>query len=406
MRYPDRMPDAPAPRSRLRLRVSPAAEAHVRAGHPWVYESSVRDQTRDGDPGELAVIYDRRDRFLAIGLYDPDSPLRVRVLHQGTPATLDDAWWAARLDAALGRRESLFGPDTDGYRVVNGESDGFPGLVVDRYGHTLVVKLYTAAWFPHLPRVLNLLAQRFPDVAVVLRLSRNIQTAATRQGLFDGQVLAGSVPGGTVVFHETGLAFEADVVRGQKTGFFLDQRENRRRVEKYARGRRVLNAFSFSGGFSLYAARGGAADVVSLDLSAHALASAERNYALNPKLSAPHETVQADVFEWLAHTEQDFDLVILDPPSLARRETERAGAIRAYGKLAHDGIRRLSRGGILVSASCSAHVSADEFWDAVRDAATASGRAWTELHTSQHAPDHQAAFPEAQYLKAIFLRFD
>ena len=402
------MPDVPAAptRSRLRLRVSPAAEAHVRAGHPWVYESSLRAQNRDGDAGELAVIYDRRDRFLAIGLFDPDSPLRVRVLHQGTPATLDDAWWAARLDEALLRRAPLFGPDTDGYRVVNGESDGFPGLVVDRYASTLVVKLYTAAWFPHLKRMLGLLAERFPEFALVLRLSRNIQARAREEGLFDGQLLAGSVGSGTVVFHETGLAFEAEVLRGQKTGFFLDQRDNRRRVEKYARGRRVLNAFSFSGGFSLYAARGGAAHVVSLDISAHALDSAERNYALNPKLTAPHETVQADVFEWLAATDRDFDLVILDPPSLARRETERAGAIRAYGKLAADGIRRLAPGGILLSASCSAHVSAEEFWDAVHDAATRSGRTWRELHTSQHAPDHHATFPEAQYLKAIFIQFD
>ncbi|WP_309570561.1 23S rRNA (cytosine(2499)-C(5))-methyltransferase [Deinococcus sp.] len=400
------MPDAPAPLSRLRLRVSPAAEAHVRAGHPWVYESSVRGQNREGDPGELAVIYDRRDRFLAIGLYDPDSPLRVRVMHQGAPATLDDAWWAARLDAALNLRAPLFGPDTDGYRLVNGESDGWPGLVIDRYAGTLVVKLYTAAWFPHLERVLGLLDGRFPEFAVVLRLSRNIQGVAANAGLFDGQVLAGTVGNGTVVFHETGLAFEADVVRGQKTGFFLDQRENRRRVEKYARGRRVLNAFSFSGGFSLYAARGGAADVVSLDLSAHALASAERNYALNPRLTAPHVTVQADVFEWLAHTDGDFDVVILDPPSLARRESERAGAIRAYGKLAADGIGCLARGGMLVSASCSAHVSAEEFWDAVRDAAQRSGRGWKELHTTRHAPDHHATFPEAEYLKAIFIQLD
>ncbi|THF88064.1 23S rRNA (cytosine(2499)-C(5))-methyltransferase [Deinococcus sp. KSM4-11] len=400
------MPDAPAPRSRLRLRVSPAAEAHVRAGHPWVYESSLRAQNRGGDPGELAVIYDRRDRFLAIGLYDPDSPLRVRVLHQGTPATLDDAWWAARLDAALELRAPLFGPDTDGYRLVNGESDGWPGLVIDRYARTLVVKLYTAAWFPHLPRVLALLADRFPAFAVVLRLSRNIQQRAADGGLYDGRVLAGNVGNGTVVFHETGLAFEAEVVRGQKTGFFLDQRENRRRVEKYARGRRVLNAFSFSGGFSLYAARGGASEVISLDLSAHALASAEQNYALNPKLTAPHETVQADVFAWLAHTDREFDLVILDPPSLARRESERAGAIRAYGKLAADGIGRLARGGMLVSASCSAHVSAEEFWDAVRDAADRSGRTWRELHTTRHAPDHHASFPEAEYLKAIYVQLD
>ncbi|CAM3619356.1 23S rRNA (cytosine(2499)-C(5))-methyltransferase [Deinococcus frigens] len=402
------MPAPASPLPRLRLRVTAAAEGQVRAGHPWVYESSVRGQNRDGEAGELAVVYDRRDRFLAIGLYDPHSPLRLRVLHAGPPVTLDSAWWAAHLDAALLRREPLFGPldgggDTDGYRVLNGESDGFGGLVIDRYARVLVLKVYTAAWFPHLERMLGLLDERFPDCAMVLRLSRNIQTLAAAVGLSDGQMLQGDLPKNPVVFHESGLAFEADVLRGQKTGFFLDQRENRRRVEELARGRRVMNAFSFSGGFSLYAARGGATEVVSLDISAHALAGATRNFALNPQLITPHEAVQADVFDWLSQTRRTFDLVILDPPSLARREAERAGAIRAYGRLAADGIAQLDRGGVLLSASCSAHVSADEFWDAVRGAAQASGRQWEELGTSRHAPDHRATFAEAEYLKAIYL---
>ncbi|MDL2344130.1 23S rRNA (cytosine(2499)-C(5))-methyltransferase [Deinococcus sp. MIMF12] len=395
-----------APRSRLRLRVTAPAEAHLRAGHPWLYEGSVRGQNREGEAGELAVIYDRRDRFLAIGLYDPHSPLRLRVLHTGLPVTVDELWWGARLDAALLRRAALFGPDTDGYRVVNGESDGFPGAVIDRYADTLVLKLYTAAWFPHLPLLRGLLEERFPGFRVVLRLSRNIGALAEAVGLGDGLTVAGEAPDGPVVFRETGLKFEADVVRGQKTGFFLDQRENRRRVEGLSQGRRVLNAFSFSGGFSLYAARGGAREVVSLDLSAHALASAERNFSLNPGVSAAHETVQADVFEWLKGTRREFDLTILDPPSLARREAEREGAIRAYGKLAGDGIRRLAPGGVLVSASCSAHVSAEEFWEAVRAAARRSGRRWRELRRSRHAPDHHASFPEAEYLKAIFLQLE
>ncbi len=398
------MSASPPARPRLRLRVTAAAEGYVRAGHPWVYESSVREQNRAGEAGELAVIYDRRDRFLAIGLYDPHSPLRVRVLHAGPPVTLDDVWWAAHLDKALARREALFSSsDTDGYRVLNGESDGFGGLVVDRYAGVLVLKVYTAAWFPHLGRMLDLLAGRFPGSAMVLRLSRNIQTYAAEAGLADGQVLSGRLPENPVIFRESGLAFEADVLRGQKTGFFLDQRENRRRVERLASGRRVLNAFSFSGGFSLYAARGGATEVVSLDLSPHALAGAERNFALNPELTTPHETIQADVFDWLSATRRTFDLVVLDPPSLARRETERAGAIRAYGRLAADGIARLARGGVLLSASCSAHVSAEEFWDAVRAAAGASGRPWKELATTRHAPDHHATFAEAEYLKAIYL---
>ncbi|WP_027481016.1 23S rRNA (cytosine(2499)-C(5))-methyltransferase [Deinococcus pimensis] len=398
--------------ARLRLRVTRAAENHLRGGHPWLYDGSVREQNRPGESGELAVVYDRDDRFLAVGLYDPESPLRLRVLHAGKPRMIDDAWWTAHLDAALARREGLADEETDGLRLVNGESDGWGGLVLDRYADTLVLKLYTAAWFPHVERVLGLLGERFPGSRVVLRLSRNIQDAAReRRGWQDGTVLRGDTPGGPVIFRESGLRFEADVLRGQKTGFFLDQRDNRRLVEGLARGRRVLNAFSFTGGFSLYAARGGAREVTSLDISAHALAGARRNFALNADLpgvaACRHDAVQADVFEYLrAPDGKEFDLVVLDPPSLARREDERAGAVRAYGGLASGGIDRLARGGTLVSASCSAHVTDTEFFDAVRGAADASGRKWRELRVTHHAPDHEARFPEARYLKAIYLQFD
>jgi 23S rRNA (cytosine1962-C5)-methyltransferase len=204
------------------------------------------------------------------------------------------------------------------------------------------------------------------------------------------------------------LRFEADVCHGQKTGFFLDQRENRRAVESLARGCRVLNAFSFSGGFSLYAARGGAISVTDLDISAHALASAERNFALNQSAAVAHcqhERVQADAFDWLAANERRaFDLIVLDPPSFAKREAERAGAIRAYEKLAGLGIQHLAPGGILVACSCSAHVTAEEFFDAVRRSAGKSARAFQEIQTTRHAPDHPATFKEAEYLKAIYLR--
>jgi 23S rRNA (cytosine1962-C5)-methyltransferase len=207
------------------------------------------------------------------------------------------------------------------------------------------------------------------------------------------------------------LRFESDVVQGQKTGFFLDQRENRRLVESLARGRAVLNAFSFSGGFSLYAARGGAKSVTDLDISKHALESARRNFALNQADEAVaqcrHETVQTDAFAWLAgNPERKFDLIVLDSPSLAKREAERAGAIRAYSKLTEDGINHLGRSGILVACSCSAHVSAEEFLGAVRLAARNTGRKFAELQTTRHAPDHRATFAEAEYLKGVYLRFD
>jgi 23S rRNA (cytosine1962-C5)-methyltransferase len=383
----------------------------LRAGHPWVYGDSVREQNRDGTVGELAVIYDRKDKFLAVGLFDPDSPIRVRILHVGKPQTIDSAWWAARLAQAVERRHGLFDEQTNGYRLINGESDGWPGLILDRYDKTLVLKLYTAAWLLRFAEISNLIRAQLEPERLVLRLSRNIQTAARKNiSADDGQILFGDEPEACPDFLESGLRFEADVCHGQKTGFFLDQRENRRTVESLASGRSVLNAFSFSGGFSLYAARGGASSVSDLDISAHALASAKRNFALNQSNTAiaqcPHESVQADAFEWLGSNEQHtFGLIVLDPPSFAKRETERAGAIRAYERLAGLGIQRLERDGILVACSCSAHVTAEEFFDAVRRGAGKSGRKFQEIQTTRHAADHAATFKEAEYLKAIYLQF-
>jgi len=400
----------PAAATRLRLRITAAAETIVRSGHPWLFADSIHEINRAGQPGELAVIYDRKDKFLAVGLFDPDSPIRVRILHAGKPQTIDFAWWNAHLEKTLARRAGLFDATTTGYRFIHGESDGWPGLVLDRYDTTLVVKIYTAAWLPRRDEILALFKATIPCDRIVLRLSRNIQVLAEKQfQLHDGQILFGAPPAGVVIFSENGIRFEADVLRGQKTGFFLDQRENRAEVEKLARGRRVLNAFSFSGGFSVYAARGGAPSVTDLDISAHALESAKGNFALNknyPGVAAcQHAVVQADTFEWLPACVEKFDLIVLDPPSLAKRAAEREGAIHAYEKLNALGIARLAPGGILVAGSCSAQVSATEFFDAVRRAAQKSGRRFSELKILQHPPDHPATFKEAAYLKVIYLQF-
>jgi 23S rRNA (cytosine1962-C5)-methyltransferase len=395
---------------RLRLRVTATAETILRGGHPWLFADSIREQNRDGQPGELAVIFDRKDTFLAVGLFDPESPLRVRVLHAGKPVNIEENWWRDNFAKAIGRRENLFDGHTNGFRWINGESDGWPGLVLDRYAGTLVLKIYTVAWLPRLDEVTTLIRELLKPERLVLRLSRNIQEIARQNFCVeDGQILFGENLSGSVTFLETGIRFEADVVRGQKTGFFLDQRENRRRVEALARDRDVLNAFSFSGGFSLYAARGGAKSVIDLDISAHALESAKRNFALNQAdaniTSCRHETIQTDAFAWLEQNSvQKFDLVILDPPSLAKREAGRTGAIQAYGKLATNGIKALRRDGILVAASCSAHVSAAEFFEAVQQSARNSGRKFVEIETTGHPPDHPATFAEANYLKCIFLK--
>jgi 23S rRNA (cytosine1962-C5)-methyltransferase len=283
---------------------------------------------------------------------------------------------------------------------------------LDRYDTTLVLKIYTAAWVPWLKGLTDLIFRRLPPERIVLRLSRNIgPSTAERFGKQDGQILRGHDVCGPVPFLETGLHFEADVVRGQKTGFFLDQRENRRRIEGLARGRTLLNAFSFSGGFSVYAARGGATTVTDLDISPHALAAAERNFFLNqtePSVQACRtERIQAEAFEWLAaNPRRRFGLVVLDPPSMARRESERAGALAAYFKLCALGIGHLERGGVLLACSCSAHVSEAEFFEVVRKAALNSRRSFAEIGRATEPPDHPGVFPEMRYLKAIYLRFD
>lgn len=389
------------------MQLFPRAEAAVRAGHPWVFDNSVKSVNREGEAGELAVVYDRNDRFLAVGLYDPASPIRLRVLQAGKPAAIDRDWWLARAGEAAARRAPIRHEDTDGYRCINGDSEGFPGLVADRYADTLVVKLYSPVWLPRWGEIESVLREVFAPRFLVRRLSRNLTAQAAACGMHEGFV--GQSGGDTVVFRENGIRFESAALHGQKTGFFLDQRDNRRRVGELAAGRDVLNVFSFSGGFSLYAARGGANQVTDLDISGHALAAAERNFRLNdddPRIArADRRQIQADAFRWLEEDHGKFDLVIVDPPSLAKREKERAGAIRAYRGLNARAIARLRPGGILVAASCSAHVSKDEFFGAVRDAARHSGLRFGERWTSGHAIDHPAGFPEAEYLKALCLEF-
>jgi 23S rRNA (cytosine1962-C5)-methyltransferase len=410
------LPDPNA--KRMAVRISPAAERALRQGHPWIFDQAITEQSHAGSPGDLAVIFDDRRRFLAVGLYDPTSPIRVRILQSRQPATINADWFKKKLEAAVSLRSPLDEQPTDrattGYRLVHGENDGLPGLVIDRYAGTLVIKLYTSAWIPHLKEVCPALAQVRPAERLILRLSRTLLKQSDHlSGLRDGQVLSGAPVAAPILFHENGLFFEADPILGQKTGFFLDQRENRRRVELLSKDRSILNVFAYTGGFSVYAARGGASQVVSVDISAAALETAARNMALNrdnPNVSAAaHETVSEDAFELLTRfgTEKRiFDMVILDPPMFAHKQNQIAAGLHAYQRLTQLGLGALRPGGVLVQASCSSRVDAKAFFNAIHQAAWDSGRRLTEIERTGHALDHPIRFKEGAYLKCLFARAD
>ena len=406
---------------RLAVRVTPDALRRIRGRHPWVYDRSVESVSpEDGAPGDLGIVFDRNRKFAAIGLWDPNSPIRLRMIHVGDPVTIDGAWFAERIEESVARRQVLFdrhvgsgraahGP---GLRLVNGENDGLPGLVVDRYDHVAVVKLYSEVWFAHLRDVVaGVLAVGGTDT-VVLRLARNLASVET-YGLDDGDVIVGDVPDGPVLFSEADLTFEADVQRGQKTGHFLDQRLNRLAVGKISGGKRMLDVFASTGGFTVHAAAGGALSVHAVDASAPTLEVARRNLDHNadvPAVAACAVTTQvADAFDAmgaLSRAGRRFDLVVVDPPSFAQKAADVGRARAAYAKLTKLAIGLIEDGGILVQASCSSRVTATDFFDTVTAAAEEHGADFTELRRTGHDVDHPVSFDEGEYLKAGFWRVE
>ena len=390
---------------RIALRVNPPAQRALRQGHPWVFDQSITEQSHAGAHGDLAVIFNDDRSFLAIGLYDPTSSIRVRILQSRQPAAINTDWFQNKLTIASRLRASLQQTNTDGYRLVHGENDGLPGLVIDRYADTLVLKLYTPAWIPHLKDFCEALAQVSSATHLILQLNRSLQKQTNLlHGLSDGMTLTLRTPPSLILFKENGLIFESDPLRGQKTGFFLDQRDNRARVEKLSKGKAVLNVFAYAGGFSVYAAHGGAKEVVSVDISAPAIEAAVRNMAHN-KLTVPHETIAEDAFEVLANMasqERLFDVVIIDPPMFAQSEKQIDAALSAYRKLTRLGLGVLRKGGRLVQASCSSRVAADSFFESIHQSAKEAGRTLSEIERTGHALDHPIGFKEGAYLKCLF----
>jgi 23S rRNA (cytosine1962-C5)-methyltransferase len=399
----------PKPTQRIAIKVKPAAERQIRKGHPWVFENSITKQNKAGQAGDLAIIFDQKDnKFLAAGLFDPHSPIRIKLLQFNTPARIDADWFAHKIDHAFQLRQPLLQTDTNSYRFIHGENDGMPGFVADVYAHVLVIKLYALIWLPYLSDLLPPLLRLSGCQTVVLRLSRSLQRMSDElHGLGDGQIIHGELKEEEVVFKEHGLRFVANVIHGHKTGYFLDHRHNRRRVGAQSAGKKVLDVFAYAGGFSVHALAGGATSVTSLDISAQALAMAQKNVALNFEQTNRHHIMAMDAFEALEQLRREgrqFDIVVIDPPSFAKQDSERARALRSYARLAELGVQMVTPDGLLVLASCSSRVTADDFFETIERQLQASGRAIQPLERTFHDVDHPIGFPQGAYLKCGYFQ--
>ena len=396
------LPEKRSP-GRIAIKVKPAAERMVKKGHPWVFENSIVSQNAEGESGDLAIIFDqKKNKFLACGFYDPHSPIRIKLLQFHQSAAINEVWFAEKISQAFSLRMPLLATDTNSYRFIYGENDGLPGLIADAYDEVLVLKLYSAIWLPYLREILPALLTQSGCKTIVLRLSRSLIQSNEKGDLADGQVIFGKLDQEEIQFREHGLRFSANVIHGHKTGFFLDQRNNRKKIGELARDKKVLDVFAYAGGFSVHALVGGATEVTSIDISANALEVARENAALNPHKGI-HHTKAVDAFEELeamARRKKTFDIVVIDPPSFAKRASEVEKARRQYLRLARLGSQLVSPKGFLFLASCSSRVEADDFFDLCKEGIRASKRHFELREKTFHDVDHPVGFPEGAYLKA------
>ncbi|MBS0201964.1 MAG: class I SAM-dependent rRNA methyltransferase [Planctomycetes bacterium] len=388
----------------LPLRLNRDLARTIKRGHPWVYADALRDLPR-APAGTPAVLLDnRKGQPVAIGFYDPDSPLAFRVCDTDGLAKLDQRWAEQRLRAAVTWRKSLFDQDTTGYRLLNGEGDSTPGLVVDVYGETAVLKLDGAGpiGFWDAPGIAEWIADTLAVKCVYERRKERGR---------EGRVLVGDEPSQPVSFLENGLQFTADVIRGQKTGFFLDQRDNRLSIRNLARGRTVLNVFAYTGGFSVAAGVGGATHVTTVDLAQPAIEASCTHWLQNQLSDTGHEAMATDAFQFLtdaAARRQRWDITIVDPPSFAPNQESVPKASSAYQSLIAAGARVTSRGGLLAAASCSSHIDLPLFLSLCEEGVSEARRRGTVLAIQGQPPDHPTplALPEFRYLKFVLLRMD
>ncbi len=359
-------------------------------GHPWIY----RDHVPPGfEPRAGSWVRVRAGAFSAVGLWDAHSPVAIRIFSRTSAP--DAAWLSARLQEAQALRAPLTAQDTNAYRLLYGEADGVPGITVDVYARYAVIVTYAESLDRLLPLVVDAVRQVVPVDGVLAKRRRGAEQVERFR------LLWGHEPPRPLWVVEQGMRLAADLESGQKTGLFLDHRENRAYVREIATGRRVLNLFAYSGAFSIAAALGGAAQVTSVDSAAPALAMALENFQRNNVPGSLHREVVADVFEYLSGAGERFELVISDPPSFATSQAQRYTALRAYTRLHTLCLARVALGGLFAAASCTAQVSPEAFRQSLAEAASRARVRLQLVHDAGHALDHPilAGHPEGRYLK-------
>lgn len=392
----------------LAVKLTTHAEQKMnKSAHPWIFSNSIEKINKEGNPGDLAILFrQRNNQVYGVGLYDPASPIRIKMLHHYSGIPIDQAFFTEKINCAFDIRKPLLRTKTNSYRLLFGENDGFPGFIADVYAEVLVVKLYSAIWFPYLEMMLSALISATDCQVVVLRLSRQLQQDEAH-GFQDGQVLYGDLKNPIIQFIEHGVHFSADVIKGHKTGYFLDHRDNRKKVGNLAKNKTVLDVFSYAGGFSVHALVGGAKEVTSLDVSGQALEMAKNNAKLN-QFTGKHWTLEGDAFEILKTLIQEgktFDLVVIDPPSFAKSKKEAHLAQKKYAQLARLGAQLTAKNGLLVLASCSSRVLAEDFFEINSVQLKNSGRRFKIIEQTTHDIDHPVTFEEGAYLKCAYYQF-
>lgn len=402
----------------VKLELQKDLARHLRGGHPWVYKRAIERPPQGLAAGAIVDVTER-GRFVARGYFDPLSAVRVRVLTRDPAEAVGPLFWRRRIARAVALRRAytpFVDGETDCVRLVHGENDGLPGVVIDLYGRFAVLKLYSAGLPSHRADLLEALRGEVALDGIYGR-DEDAATVDEEEELEDregpparGQVLWGEAPPDPIVVRENGMQIAVDVRAGQKTGYFLDQRDNRLALRRFARGRaRALNCFSYTGGFSVAAALGGAREVISVDRDAAAIALARRNFALNGLDPEKHGFVAADVLQYLAGRKEEkarFDLIVLDPPAFAKTQKAVPAALDGYASLHRAALGALAPGGILATASCSARVSPEEFVGAIREACAKTHTDLQLLEERRQPPDHPVllAFPEGRYLKFFVFR--